>query len=88
MLLTSTSYSADEDLLLLLQALQQYDAAAAAAAAAAAGEHGQQQQLPELLLLVTGRGSGKQQWVTAAKQARLQHTSICCLFVSPEDYYK
>ncbi|PFH38717.1 chitobiosyldiphosphodolichol beta-mannosyltransferase [Besnoitia besnoiti] len=57
-----------------------------------AGDSGAPQRaddlLPPLLVLISGRGPGKSQWLSKARQSRLRHVAIRTLFAALQDYYR
>ncbi len=77
-IVSSTSWTPDEDFFLLLDALQRLDAVISAPAAAAA--------FPDVLMLVTGKGPGKAAFEAAAAAAPLRRVAIRTLWLEPGDY--
>lgn len=78
-IVSSTSWTADEDFSLLLQALDKYQAAKARDPA-----------LPKLLVVITGKGAGRAPFEAqvAQRERSGQWPDVCvrCLFVSAKDY--
>jgi beta-1,4-mannosyltransferase len=91
LLISSTSWTPDEDFGVLLEAAQFYDAAAVAAAGGA-GSNGskqqqQQQQLyPDVLCVITGRGPQRDMYLQRIRQLSLVKVAFCSLWLEPEDY--
>jgi beta-1,4-mannosyltransferase len=81
LLVSSTSWTADEDFSLLLTALDAYQAASTASASSA---------LPHLLVLITGKGplrAGFERLVHVREsQGRWTNVTARCLFVEARDY--
>lgn len=75
-LISSTSWTADEDFSILLDALVQYDAAAQQPHSA----------LPRLLCIITGKGPLRQPFLQAAQQHTLHRVRIVTMFVAASDY--
>ncbi|KAH8120699.1 beta-1,4-mannosyltransferase [Phellopilus nigrolimitatus] len=90
LLVSSTSWTPDEDFALLLSALGQYERRARAANEVSAGEAQVGETLPKLLALVTGKGPLKAQYM--AEVARLERDEgwrwVRCrsLWLAAEDY--
>jgi beta-1,4-mannosyltransferase len=77
-LVSSTSWTPDEDFSLLLEALRLLDAALTAPATGAS--------LPDVLVLITGKGPGKAAFEAAAAAAPLRRVAIRTLWLEPGDY--
>ncbi|KAJ1608476.1 oocyst wall protein 2 [Cryptosporidium canis] len=81
-LITSTSWTPDEDLNLLLDGLMEYDGEVSKQA-----EKGDQsEKLPNILLIITGKGPNKQSWLEAASKTNMKHVEIKTVFVEADDY--
>lgn len=76
MVVTSTSWTPDEDFGSLLQAAMLYDAAAAASGG----------QLPRLLIIVTGRGPQRAHYEHRMATSNLSYVAFRTLWLDPEDY--
>lgn len=74
-LVSSTSWTPDEDFGILLDAMVKYDALAR-----------EDESLPRVLLIVTGKGPQKQQYVEQMKQLDLRRVAIRTAWLEPEDY--
>jgi beta-1,4-mannosyltransferase len=77
-LVSSTSWTPDEDFSLLLDALAHLDAALSAPAAAPA--------FPDVLMLVTGKGPGRAAFEAAAARLALRRVAVRTLWLEPADY--
>lgn len=74
-LVSSTSWTPDEDFGILLEAMVEYDMLAR-----------EDDALPKILLIVTGKGPQKEQYVKKMKQLDLRRVSIRTAWLEPEDY--
>lgn len=78
-IVSSTSWTADEDFSLLLQALDKYQAAKA-----------RDPSLPRLLVIITGKGAGRAPFEAEVakreKSGQWPDVAVRCLFVSAKDY--
>eukprot|EP00892_Ulva_mutabilis_P011555 jgi/Ulvmu1/8772/UM048_0027.1 len=81
LVVSSTSWTPDEDFGVLLDACILYDEACEAAAAAAAPP-----PLPPLVVVITGRGPLQAEWRATLAQRRLRHISFHLAWLSPEQY--
>jgi len=77
-LVSSTSWTADEDFGMLLRALQALDAAISLPRRRAS--------FPDFLVLITGKGPLKEDFERLAEALKLQRVSIRTLWLSPSDY--
>ncbi|XP_069021679.1 chitobiosyldiphosphodolichol beta-mannosyltransferase [Embiotoca jacksoni] len=75
LLLSSTSWTEDEDFSILLTALQEYEGFVEAGAS-----------LPSLLCVITGKGPQKEHYRKLIDSLRLQHVKICTPWLEAEDY--
>ncbi|XP_019745429.1 chitobiosyldiphosphodolichol beta-mannosyltransferase isoform X2 [Hippocampus comes] len=75
LLISSTSWTEDEDFSILLQALQEYEKFISA------GE-----TLPPLICVITGKGPQKERYMKMIDSLRLEHVKICTPWLEPEDY--
>jgi beta-1,4-mannosyltransferase len=73
---SSTSWTPDEDLWALLAAAVEYDAAAAAPGS----------RLPPLLLVVTGSGPARAAWLADAAALRLRRVALAAAWLEAGDY--
>ena len=74
-LVSSTSWTPDEDFSILLDAMVQYDALAR-----------EDESLPKVLLIVTGKGPQKEQYIEQMKQLDVRRVAIRTAWLEPEDY--
>ena len=74
LIISSTSWTADEDFTPLLFALDAYEAAASS------------ETLPPLLVLITGKGPLRSIFEHLLSQRHLRHIAVKCLFVPATDY--
>ena len=82
LVVSSTSWTEDEDFGMLLAAIEKLDAASAAAAGAAAGAAA----LPKLLFVVTGKGPQKAMYEARMRQMDLRRAHVCTMWLEPGDY--
>ncbi|KAJ2365046.1 mannosyltransferase [Coemansia sp. RSA 2610] len=83
LLVSSTSWTADEDFSILLAALKLYDAAATSQVVArSAGTAA----LPPLAVLITGKGPQREHYEQEIAQLGLQQVRIATAWLSAEDY--
>lgn len=75
-IISSTSWTADEDFTVLSAALMEYDAAS----------QQPNNQLPKLLCIITGKGPLKNAFVQSIKSMNLVNVRIITMFVSSSDY--
>jgi beta-1,4-mannosyltransferase len=92
LLISSTSWTPDEDFGVLLEAAQHYDAAATAAGKVGS-KHAKQQQdqqqqelYPDVLCVITGRGPQRDMYLQRIRQLSLRKVALCSLWLEPEDY--
>jgi beta-1,4-mannosyltransferase len=74
--ITSTSWTSDEDFSLLLRAARLYDAAAAS----------QPTSLPRLIVFVTGRGPQRSAYEAQMRALDLRHVAFRTVWLEPGDY--
>ncbi|EPT29010.1 chitobiosyldiphosphodolichol beta-mannosyltransferase [Toxoplasma gondii ME49] len=101
-LLTATSWTGDEDMDLFLHALRRYDSErewevrsleksqldSCRRPYARDCNTTPEALLPSLLVLISGRGPKKNQWLQRARQCQFRHIAIRTLFATLDDYYK
>ncbi|XP_077412385.1 chitobiosyldiphosphodolichol beta-mannosyltransferase isoform X1 [Vanacampus margaritifer] len=75
LLISSTSWTEDEDFSILLQALQEYEDFISA------GE-----TLPLVICVITGKGPQKERYMKLIDSLRLKHVKICTPWLEAEDY--
>eukprot|EP00878_Enallax_costatus_P017299 GHUV01018167.1.p1 GENE.GHUV01018167.1~~GHUV01018167.1.p1 ORF type:complete len:462 (+),score=151.64 GHUV01018167.1:240-1625(+) len=78
LVVSSTSWTPDEDFGILLEAAQQYDAAASAAAGA--------NSFPDIVFIITGRGPDRDMYLQRIRQLKLNKVAFCSLWLESEDY--
>jgi beta-1,4-mannosyltransferase len=76
MIISSTSWTEDEDFGILLNALQQYDKMADA----------ESSKLPNLVCVITGKGPLKEHYLGIISKITLKHVEICTPWLEAEDY--
>ena len=90
LVISSTSWTADEDFFPLLVALDAYEASASASSPSASVQstdtHARASSLPPLLVLITGKGPLRAPFERAIRQRSFQHIHVRCLFVPAADY--
>jgi len=74
-LVSSTSWTPDEDFSILLEAMVQYDTLAR-----------EDTSLPKILLIVTGKGPQKDEYIQQMKKLDLRRVAIRTAWLEPEDY--
>ncbi|KAJ0058447.1 hypothetical protein NL108_014625 [Boleophthalmus pectinirostris] len=75
LLISSTSWTEDEDFSILLKALEEYEALVEGGAS-----------LPPLVCVITGKGPQKQFYVSLMESLCLQHVQMCTPWLEAEDY--
>ncbi|KAH8582403.1 ALG1 like beta-1 [Cryptosporidium sp. chipmunk genotype I] len=83
-LVTSTSWTPDEDLNLLLEGLVEYDKLASKQV----GNINFFKRLPDIFLIITGKGPNKKLWLEEASKTKMKHVKIRTIFVEADDYPK
>lgn len=78
LVVSSTSWTPDEDFSILLDAAQQYDAAATAAAAGSS--------YPDMVFVITGRGPDRERYLRQIRQLKLSKVAFCSLWLEAQDY--
>jgi beta-1,4-mannosyltransferase len=95
LVVSSTSWTPDEDFGILLEAAQQYDAAATAAAGgskqrsskkASSGNSGSGKSYPDVLFVITGRGPQREMYLSRIRQLQLSKVAFCSMWLEPDDY--
>jgi beta-1,4-mannosyltransferase len=76
LIVSPTSWTADEDTDLLLEAAARFDRATAGAA----------ERLPDLLIVVTGRGPARNEWARRAAALSLRRVHLRTLWLDDADY--
>ncbi|KAI9336010.1 glycosyl transferases group 1-domain-containing protein [Zopfochytrium polystomum] len=89
LVVSSTSWTEDEDFSLLLSAAVQYDARVEVEAdvAAATADDGHR-RLPELVIVITGKGPLRDRYVRQVSRLGLRHCRILTAWLENEDYPK
>jgi beta-1,4-mannosyltransferase len=82
LVVSSTSWTPDEDFGLLLAAAQIYDAAAAAAAASPDSSS----SYPDVLFVITGRGPQRDEYLEKIAALPLRRCAFVSAWLEPEDY--
>jgi len=77
MLVSSTSWTEDEDFSVLLEALQDYEDACRSGASS---------QLPNLLVAITGKGPLKEYYRDLISRQGLRHVTVVMPWLEPDDY--
>ena len=88
LIVSSTSWTADEDFQLLLNAAQQYDEVSKLenkSGKSAAGK-GKADLYPKLLFVITGKGPLKQYYEEIMSKMALENVAFVTTWLSPEDY--
>ncbi|KAF7459012.1 chitobiosyldiphosphodolichol beta-mannosyltransferase-like [Cryptosporidium felis] len=80
--ITSTSWTPDEDLNLLLEGIIEYDKQVSSQS----DDVDPCERLPDLFLIVTGKGPEKRSWLEAAYRTKMRHVKIRTVFVEADDY--
>ncbi|KAG7504258.1 chitobiosyldiphosphodolichol beta-mannosyltransferase [Solea senegalensis] len=75
LLLSSTSWTEDEDFSILLSALEDYEGLVSGGAS-----------LPSLVCVITGKGPQKEHYRKLIDALHFQHVKICTPWLEPEDY--
>ncbi|XP_032393414.1 chitobiosyldiphosphodolichol beta-mannosyltransferase isoform X1 [Etheostoma spectabile] len=75
LLLSSTSWTEDEDFSVLLTALEEYEGFIAGGAS-----------LPSVVCVITGKGPQKEHYRKLIDSLHLEHVKICTPWLEPEDY--
>lgn len=81
-LITSTSWTPDEDLNLLLEGLVEYDRDVSRQTEKASPS----ERLPDVFLIITGKGPNKQSWLEKASRTTMRHVEIRTVFAEADDY--
>ncbi|CAL9692803.1 unnamed protein product [Knipowitschia caucasica] len=75
LLISSTSWTEDEDFSVLLKALEEYEMMVKEGAA-----------LPQLVCVITGKGPQKEYYCSVIESLSLEHVQICTPWLQAEDY--
>jgi len=78
---SSTSWTPDEDFGILLEAALAYDSAASSAAAPAAAS-----SFPDVLFVITGRGPQRDAYLERISRLELRRCAFASVWLEPEDY--
>ncbi|XP_071500504.1 chitobiosyldiphosphodolichol beta-mannosyltransferase-like [Diadema antillarum] len=78
LIVSSTSWTEDEDFSILLGALDEYEAAKSAGGAGS--------KLPRLVCAITGKGPQKEHYQQLIKERKFQHIRVCTPWLLAEDY--
>ncbi|VDM40247.1 unnamed protein product [Toxocara canis] len=81
LLLSSTSWTEDEDFGLLLDALREFDSIARLST-----KSNPQTRLPHLLCVITGRGPLRSHYIGRIEHMQMQHVEIITPWLEPDDY--
>jgi beta-1,4-mannosyltransferase len=81
LVVSSTSWTPDEDFGILLAAAEAYDAAAAASSSSSASS-----SYPDVVFVITGRGPQREMYLSRIRQLRLSKVAFCSMWLEPEDY--
>jgi beta-1,4-mannosyltransferase len=79
LVVSSTSWTPDEDFGILLAAAKAYDAAASSSSSSAG-------TYPDVVFVITGRGPQREMYLSRIKQLRLSKVAFCSMWLEPEDY--
>lgn len=82
LVVSSTSWTPDEDFGILLAAAKAYDAAAAAASSSS----GSSSSYPDVVFVITGRGPQREMYLARIRQLHLSRVAFCSMWLEPEDY--
>eukprot|EP00903_Cladosiphon_okamuranus_P012222 g11462.t1 len=77
LLVSSTSWTPDEDFSVLLEALRRFDSRTTSGASPT---------LPRVMVVVTGKGPDKAKYVELMKAARMSRVAVCTAWLEPQDY--
>lgn len=77
LLVSSTSWTPDEDFSVLLEALERFDSRAAS---------GDSPSLPFVVVVVTGKGPEKAKYVEKMRNSKMSKVAVCTAWLEPEDY--
>ncbi|KAL7069277.1 glycosyl transferase, group 1 family protein [Cryptosporidium serpentis] len=86
-IITSTSWTPDEDLDLLLDSLVEYDKLATNILNKSVSSPNIQ-NIPDLFVIITGKGPCKRTWLERARKAIFKHIKIRTIFTIADDYPK
>ncbi|GLV42285.1 ALG1 chitobiosyldiphosphodolichol beta-mannosyltransferase [Carabus blaptoides fortunei] len=77
LLISSTSWTEDEDFSLLLTAFESYEESC---------QNGNPRKLPKLICVITGKGPLKEYYVTLIQKQAMQHVSVITPWLESSDY--
>ncbi|KAJ1967283.1 mannosyltransferase [Dispira parvispora] len=83
---SSTSWTVDEDFSLLLRAAEKYDQSCEQMAKSPTDQDQGEQAWPSLVLLITGRGPQRAYYEAEIRRLALRHVHILTLWLAAEDY--
>jgi beta-1,4-mannosyltransferase len=87
LVVSSTSWTPDEDFGILLAAAAAYDATADAAdATKAAPAAASTTPLPDVLFVITGRGPQREEYLARIRQMRFKRVAFASVWLEPDDY--
>lgn len=81
LLVSSTSWTEDEDFGILLDALKEYETHAHITA-----NYADRSRLPELFVVITGKGPQKEYYLERISRMHFQHVRIITAWLAAEDY--
>jgi len=79
LIVSSTSWTVDEDFSILLEALKAYDQSI---------QSGLNKNIPKILCAITGKGPMKEYYSNLIDENQLQHVTFCLPWLTAEDYPK
>jgi beta-1,4-mannosyltransferase len=88
LVVSSTSWTPDEDFGILLAAAEVYNAAAAAASGSSDSTSGSSSSgsYPDVVFVITGRGPQREMYLGRIRQLHLSRVAFCSMWLEPEDY--
>lgn len=85
LVVSSTSWTPDENFGILLAAAQQYDTTAAGRDASSSSSSSSS-SYPDVVFVITGRGPDREAYLAKIRQLKLSKVAFCSLWLEPEDY--
>jgi len=86
-LVSSTSWTEDEDFSILVEALQSYEEAAAAGSGSEGSDEATGHRLlPQLVCVITGKGPLKDYYCGVIRDHKWEHVKVVTPWLEPEDY--